>query len=41
MRRLLADPQHIDAILADGAARARALAAPVMKGVREVLGFVG
>jgi len=41
MRRLLADPQHIDAILADGAARARAVAAPVMKGVREVLGFVG
>jgi tryptophanyl-tRNA synthetase len=41
MRRLLADPGHIDATLADGAARARAIAAPVMKGVREVLGFIG
>ena len=41
MRRLLADPGHIDAILADGSARARALAAPVIKGVREVLGFIG
>jgi tryptophanyl-tRNA synthetase len=41
MRRLLADPGTIDGILADGAARARAIAEPVMKGVREVIGFVG
>jgi tryptophanyl-tRNA synthetase len=41
MRRLLAEPDHIDAILADGSARARAIAAPVMKGMREVLGFIG
>jgi len=41
MRRLLADPDHLDGVLADGAARARAIAAPVMKGMREVLGFVG
>jgi tryptophanyl-tRNA synthetase len=41
MRRLLADSAHVDAILADGAARARAIAAPVMKGLREVVGFIG
>ncbi len=41
MRRLLAEPAHIDAILADGAARARAIAEPVMHGVRQVIGFVG
>jgi tryptophanyl-tRNA synthetase len=41
MRRLLADPAHIDAVLADGAGRASALAAPVLKGAREILGFVG
>ncbi|MCC6984350.1 MAG: tryptophan--tRNA ligase [Bauldia sp.] len=41
MRRLLADPAHIDAILKDGAERASAIAAETMKGVREVVGFVG
>ncbi|MEZ5840310.1 MAG: tryptophan--tRNA ligase [Hyphomicrobiales bacterium] len=41
MRRLMADPGAIDAILADGADRARAIAAPVMNGVREVVGFIG
>ncbi len=41
MRRLLADPGSIDAILAEGAERARAIAEPVMKGVREIIGFVG
>ena len=40
MRRLLADPAHVDAILADGAARAEALAAPVIAGVKDVVGFV-
>ena len=40
MRRLLADPGHIDAILHEGAERARALAAPVMKAVRDIVGFI-
>jgi tryptophanyl-tRNA synthetase len=41
MRRLLADPAEIDRVLVDGAARARAIAAPIMKDVREVVGFIG
>jgi tryptophanyl-tRNA synthetase len=41
MRLLLADPAHIDAILVDGAQRANAIASPVMRGVKDVLGFVG
>ncbi|MCR4282193.1 MAG: tryptophan--tRNA ligase [Bauldia sp.] len=40
MRRLLADPAHVDAILIDGAERANAIAAPVIAGVKDVLGFV-
>ncbi len=40
MRRLLADPGAIDVILNEGADRARALAEPVMRGVREIVGFV-
>lgn len=39
MRRLLADPAEIDRILGDGAARARALAAPTMAEVRKIVGF--
>jgi tryptophanyl-tRNA synthetase len=39
MRRLLADPAEIDRILADGAARARAIAAPTMAEVRKLVGF--
>jgi tryptophanyl-tRNA synthetase len=38
--RLKADPAHIDGILADGAERARAIAAPIMKEVRKIVGFV-
>jgi tryptophanyl-tRNA synthetase len=41
MRRLTADPDHIDAILADGAGRAAALARPVMAEVYETLGLLG
>jgi tryptophanyl-tRNA synthetase len=41
MRRLLADTGHIDAILADGADRAAAIAAPVMADVKDIVGFVG
>jgi tryptophanyl-tRNA synthetase len=41
MTRLLADPASIDRILADGAQRARALAAPIMKEVKDIVGFLG
>ena len=40
MRRLMADPGHIDAILADGAARADAIARPILDGVKDVVGFI-
>jgi tryptophanyl-tRNA synthetase len=40
MRKLVADPASIDAVLADGAARARAIAEPVMREVRAMLGFI-
>jgi tryptophanyl-tRNA synthetase len=40
MRRLVADPGHIDAVLADGAARAQVLAAETMKAVKDIVGFV-
>ena len=40
MTRLAADPGHIDAILADGSARARAIAAPILKDVKKIVGFV-
>ncbi|MET3889816.1 tryptophanyl-tRNA synthetase [Bosea sp. OAE506] len=40
MRRLLADVSHIDAILGDGAQRAEAIAAPIMRDVKDIVGFV-
>ncbi len=40
MRRLVADPAHIDAILRDGADRARAIARPNMEAVRDIVGFI-
>jgi tryptophanyl-tRNA synthetase len=40
MRRLVADTAHIDAVLADGAARAQVLAAETMKAVKDIVGFV-
>jgi len=40
MRRLTNDPAAIDAVLKDGAERARAIADPVMRDVREILGFI-
>jgi tryptophanyl-tRNA synthetase len=39
IRRLNADPGALDAILRDGAARAQAIAAPVMRDVRELVGL--
>src|SRR6201986_3549508 len=40
MQRLLRDPVMIDAILADGSARARKIAAETMKAVKDIVGFV-
>jgi tryptophanyl-tRNA synthetase len=40
IRRLMNDPAEIDRILADGSARARAIAAPVMNKVKDIVGFV-
>jgi len=40
MKRLVQDPVTIDAILADGSARARTLAAQTMNAVRDIVGFV-
>ncbi|MGB0920028.1 MAG: tryptophan--tRNA ligase [Alphaproteobacteria bacterium] len=41
MARLVADRGEMDRILADGAQRARAIAGPVVKQARGLLGFVG
>ncbi|MBN9065254.1 MAG: tryptophan--tRNA ligase [Rhizobiales bacterium] len=40
MRRLMADPAHIDAILKDGGERARVLAEATMKTVRRIVGLL-
>lgn len=40
MKRLVADPAHIDAVLADGAERASAIARPVMNAVKDIVGFL-
>ncbi|MBO0332559.1 tryptophan--tRNA ligase [Sneathiella sp. CAU 1612] len=40
MKKLMADPAHVDAILKEGAERAAALAAPVLAEVKEVVGFI-
>ncbi len=40
MKRLLADPAEIDGVLADGARRARAMTAPVMGEVEDIVGFL-
>src|SRR6202012_4464975 len=41
MKKLTADPGHIDAILIEGADRARAIAAETMKMSKDIVGFVG
>ena len=41
MRELMENPADIDAILADGAARAAAIARPLMAEVRDIVGFLG
>jgi tryptophanyl-tRNA synthetase len=40
MRRLFGDPAYIDSVLADGAARAQAIAAETMKAVKDIVGLV-
>lgn len=40
IRRLMNDPAQIDRILADGSARARAIAGPVMDKVKDIVGLI-
>jgi tryptophanyl-tRNA synthetase len=40
MRRLMADPGHVDRVLAKGAERARALAEPVLAETKRIVGFL-
>jgi tryptophanyl-tRNA synthetase len=40
MRRLLRDPGHVDAVLRDGAERARAIALPNLEEVHRLVGFL-
>lgn len=40
MNRLMGDPASIDAVLADGSSRARDIAEPIMRKVREIVGFI-
>ncbi|MFE1601005.1 tryptophan--tRNA ligase [Methylobacterium sp. ID0610] len=40
MKRLVADPAYIDRVLADGADRAEAIAAPNLAAVKDIVGFV-
>ncbi|WP_373087990.1 tryptophan--tRNA ligase [Sneathiella sp.] len=40
MKRLMADPAHVDAILKKGAERARELAQPILAEVKDVVGFL-
>ncbi len=40
MRRLMADPGYVDGVLADGAVRARAIAAPILDEVYDAIGLL-
>ena len=40
MKRLVADPGHVDAILADGANRARIIADETMRTTKDIVGFI-
>jgi hypothetical protein len=40
MRRLLADPGHIDGVLREGAERAEAIALPVLREVKDITGLL-
>ena len=41
MNELMSDPDYIDGVLADGAARARRIASPIYEDVKKILGFIG
>ena len=40
MRKLLAEPDHIDSILADGAKRAHAIADPILAETKDIVGLI-
>ncbi|RMF12040.1 MAG: tryptophan--tRNA ligase [Alphaproteobacteria bacterium] len=40
MRRLTADPAYVDSILREGAQKAQALAAPILRDVHDIVGFL-
>ena len=40
MRRLMADPGFVDGVLRDGAAKARAIADPILKEAQDIVGFL-
>jgi tryptophanyl-tRNA synthetase len=40
MKKLVQDPAYIDSVLADGSARARAIAAKTMDSVKDIVGFI-
>jgi len=40
MKRLVADPGHVDGILIDGAERAQAIAAETMNKAKDIVGFI-
>jgi tryptophanyl-tRNA synthetase len=40
IRRMTADPVEIDRVLADGSARARVIAQPIMDKVKDIVGFI-
>ena len=40
IRRMMDDPAEIDRVLADGAARARAIATPIMDEVKDIVGLI-
>ncbi len=41
MAKIADDSAYIDAVLSDGAERARAIAAPIMRDVRRIVGYIG
>jgi tryptophanyl-tRNA synthetase len=40
MNRLVADPAYVEGVLKDGSSRARAIAAPTMREVRDIVGYI-
>jgi tryptophanyl-tRNA synthetase len=40
MKRLVADPGHVDKILVDGADRARVIADETMRAAKDIVGFI-